>query len=126
MNGKQRTNFIIQQYLSGLLSFLEEHKNNKQIKIRGTSYIINKRTAEKVGFKIIKTDILQKIILSYNYFNILISYSIAKNKLSFPSLSKTKTFEADIAQLIEKKEFIKKLNKLLKNTIANKNGRYTT
>jgi len=118
-NGKQRTNFIIQQYLEGLLALIEEYKNDKHMKIRGTSYIINERTAEKMGFKIMQTDFLQKIILLYNYFNVLISNSIAKNKLAFPNLNKTKTFEADISQILQKKEYIEKLNKSLKNTIAN-------
>ena len=119
MNGKQRTNFIIQQYLDGLLHLIEKYENDKKIKIRGTSYIKNKRTAEKIGFEIVETDILQKIILIYNYFNILISNSIAKNKLSFPKLNKTKTFDADLSQLLERKEYIEKLNKSLKSTIAN-------
>ncbi|WP_417367223.1 hypothetical protein [Flavobacterium beibuense] len=114
MNGKQRTDFIIQQYLEGLLSFIEEHKNDNQIKIHGTSYIINERTAEKIGFKSVETDVLQKVILTYNYFNLLISNSIAKKKLAFPNLSKTKTFEAEISQLIERKEYIERLNKSLK------------
>jgi hypothetical protein len=119
MNGKQRTNFIIQQYLDGLLHLIEKYENDKKFKIRGTSYILNKRTAEKIGFEIVETDILQKIILIYNYFNILISNSIAKNKLSFPKLNKTKTFDADVSQLLERKEYIEKLNKSLKSTIAN-------
>jgi hypothetical protein len=119
MNGKQRTDYIIQQYLNGLLILIEEYKNNERMKIRGTSYIINKKTAEKFGFKIIETDILQKFILTFNYFNILISNSIAKNRLSFPNLNKTITFEADISQLLERKEYIQKLNKSLKSTIAN-------
>jgi hypothetical protein len=119
MNRKQRTNFIIQQYLDGLLRLMEKHGNNKTIKVKGTSYIINKRTAEKIGFEIVETDILQKTILYYNYFNILISNSIAKNQLSFPNINKTKTFETDMNQLLKRKEYIEKLNKSLKSTTAN-------
>ncbi|WP_299009380.1 hypothetical protein [uncultured Tenacibaculum sp.] len=119
MNGKQRTNFIIQKYLDGLLHLMEEYKNDKKMKIRGTSYIINKKTAEKIGFEIVETDILQKIILICNYCNILISNSIAKKKLSFPKLNKTKTFEANVSQLLKRKEYIESLNKSLKSTIAN-------
>jgi hypothetical protein len=114
MNGTQRTNFIIQQYLDGLLRLIDEYENDKKMKIRGTSYILNKRTAEKIGFEMVETDILQKIILIYNYFNILISNSIAKNKLSFPNLKKTTTFEADVSQLLGRKGYIEKLNKSLK------------
>src|SRR5690606_39731813 len=119
LNGKQRTNFIIQQYLQGLLCLIENYENDNEMKVRGTSYIMNKRTAEKIGFKIIKTDFLQKAIITYNYFNILISNSIAKNKLSFPNLNETKTFETDFGQLIERKEYITSLNNTLKNTIIN-------
>ena len=102
-----------------LLHLMEEYKNDKKMKIRGTSYIINKKTAEKIGFEIVETDILQKIILIYNYCNILISNSIAKKKLSFPKLNKTKTFEANVSQLLKRKEYIESLNKSLKSTIAN-------
>ena len=121
MNGKQRTSFIIQQYLEGLLNFIEENENNKadNIIVRGTSYIIKDRTAQRIGFKIIKTDFIQKLILIYNYFNILISYSIAKGKLSFPKLKETKTFETKLNELIERKDFIRNLNEKLKSTIAN-------
>ena len=120
MNGKQRTNFIIQQYLQGLLHFLEECENKKtdDLKIRGTSYIMNERTVERIGFKVIKTDFIQYLILVYNYFNILIAYSIAKNKLAFPRLKNLKTFEANINDLIEQKIFIKNLNNKLKSNIA--------
>ncbi len=84
------------------------------MKVRGTSYIINKRTAEKIGFKVIETNMLQKIILNYNYFNVMVSNSIAKNKLVFPKLSNTKTFEADIGQLLAKRDYIKTLSNTLK------------
>lgn len=120
MNGKQRTNFIIQQYLQGLLCLIEKHGAENEMKIRGTSYILNNRTVEKLGFEVIQTDSSQKIILLYNYFNILISNSIAKNKLSFPNLNRTKTFETDFKQLIERKDYIEKLNNALSNTITNK------
>lgn len=117
MNGKQRTNFIIQQYLQGLLCLIDKYGDDNKLKIQGTSYIMNKRTAEKIGFKIIETDFLQKVILTYNYFNILISNSIAKNKVSFPRLNDTKTFETDFRQLIERKDYIKKMNNMLKTLL---------
>jgi hypothetical protein len=115
MTGKQRTNYIIRQYLIGLLSLIETHENNPSMKIQGTSYVINKRTAQKIGFQVIETNVLQKVILSYNYFNILISNSLAKNKLAFPKISNTKSFEAEISQLNKRKDYIKKLVEALKN-----------
>ncbi len=79
---------------------------------------MNERTVERIGFKVIKADFIQYLILVYNYFNILIAYSIAKNKLAFPRLKNLKTFEANINDLIEQKIFIKNLNNKLKSNIA--------
>lgn len=119
LNGKQRTSFIIQQYLEGLLKLIEENEASKpeNFVVRGTSYIINERTAQRIGFKVIETDFLQKLILIYNYFNITIAHSIAKGKLSFPKLNATKTFEATMEELVERKEYMRNLNEKLKGTI---------
>jgi hypothetical protein len=121
MNGTLRTKFILQQYLQGLLNLIEQYEINKNgnLKVRGTSYIINESTAERIGFTITKTDFVQKMIITYNYFNILISSSIAKDKLSFPNLNDTKTFEATLIDLVERKEYIRNLNSKLKSAIAN-------
>jgi hypothetical protein len=121
LNAKQRTNFIIQLYLEGLLNLIKENENSKSenIKIRGTSYIINNRTAQRIGFKVVKTNYIQKLILIYNYFNVLITYSIAKGKLSFPKLKETRTFETTLNELVNRKDFIRDLNEKLKSTIAN-------
>jgi len=120
MSGKQRTNLIVQQYLEGLLNLIEENENGKpeNVRIRGTSYIINARTAQRIGFRIVPTDYIQKVILTYNYFNLLISYSIAKGKLSFPKLRETKTFETNLNELVRRKGVISSLNKKLKSAIA--------
>ncbi|QSE98692.1 hypothetical protein [Fulvivirga lutea] len=117
MNGKQRKTFIIQQYLEGLLKLIEEHEatNDDEFKIRGTSYIMNNNTAQRIGFKITETNFLEKLILIFNYFNVLISNSIANKKLSFPNLNETKTFETDLNNLINKKDYIKKLNDRFKS-----------
>jgi hypothetical protein len=121
MDGKQRTNFIIHQYLEGLLNLIEENKNRKtgNLTVRGTSYIIKDRTAHRIGFRPVTTSTIQKLILIYNYFNILIMYSIAKDKLSFPKVNETKTFEADLNNLKKLRESISQLNEKLKNKISN-------
>lgn len=121
MSRKQRTNFIIQQYLEGLLNLIEKCELSKfgNIKISGTSYIINERTAQRIGFNAIKTDYFQKLILIFNYFNVLITYSISKGQLSFPKLKETRTFETKLNELVKRKELISNLNEKLKCTIAN-------
>jgi len=118
LNSRQRTNIVLQQYLEGLLCLIEQYDGTENIMVSGTSYIINKRTAERVGFTVTKTDALQKMILMVNYFNVLTSYSIAKGKLSFPKLNATKTFEAKMDELVERKQLIGDLNEKLKRSIT--------
>lgn len=111
MNGKQRTDFIIRQFLQGFLKLIDECKDseNNNLLIRGTSYIINRKTATNMGFKVVETDFIQKLLLICNYVNILLSYSIAKGKLSFPNLSQTITFEITFDRLIKKEAYIRNL-----------------
>lgn len=111
MNGKERIDFILLQFIEGLLELIEvyEEKELENLTVRGTSYIINRRTAERFGFEVVQTDILQRFILTFNYFNILISYSLAKRKLSFPKISSTITFEAKLDTLAERKELLLEL-----------------
>ncbi|MBW8241592.1 hypothetical protein K1F50_02185 [Muricauda oceani] len=115
MGGNQRRSFIIQQYLEGLLHLLEHTDLEPDTTIRGTSYIINKRTAKRLGFTVVPTDFLQKMILAYNYLNVLVTYSMAKGKLSFPKISKTITFEATLKDIGQKKEFLINLNEKLRS-----------
>ncbi|WP_215224094.1 hypothetical protein [Echinicola shivajiensis] len=119
LNGKARQRLIIQQYLEGLLHLIAENEKQQADErlIRGTSYIINERTARKIGFKRVKTDYLQKLILLYNFFNVLISASIAKGKLAFPKLKDIQTFEASLGELVKRKAYISSLNEQLKTAM---------
>ncbi len=121
LSGKQRTNLIIQSYLEGILALIKECEalGTYSIKLKGTSYILSKRTVEKLGFREVETDFAQKIVLIYNYVNLTISHSIAKAKLSFPNLNNLKTFEAELSVLVDRKEYIFQLKEKLKNTAAN-------
>ncbi len=113
--GKPSNNLIIQQYLEGLIKLLDHHceENPENFTIRGTSYILNERTARKIGFQVVQIDFLQRIILVFNYFNLMFTYSIAKGKWSWPSVLETKTFEANLFDLMEKRDFIKNLKERL-------------
>ena len=115
LNGVQRTNLILLLYIQGLLKLLEKYENssNQQIILKGTSYIINTRTAKKIGLKQVKSNFIQNSILILNYIPLSISYSYSKAKLTFPNLRNIKTFEAKIEDIRKKKEFLKKLEKRL-------------
>lgn len=116
LNGQQRTNFILHKFIEGLLNFTNSfHAKDPGLKVKGTSYILKKRTLEKAGFTIVKTDLFQYVILIWNYFNLTISLSIAKAKLTFPNLGNVVTFEAELSSLMERKDFLESLNSRLKN-----------
>lgn len=115
-NGSKRTNYILQQYLEGILNLINtyETKRDSQVKIKGTTYILNERTAEKLGLKVVGTDFIQKFILLFNYANLLVTNSFAKRKITFPKLNRIKTFECNIAELVTKRAYIIRLNESLK------------
>jgi hypothetical protein len=116
LNGRERSKLIMEQYLEGMVNLIDhlQKDNSENLTIRGTSYILNKRIASKIGFQVVQTDFLQKVILIYNYFNLVCANSLAKGKLTFPKLGEIQTFEAKLDKLIERRNFINSLNKKLK------------
>ena len=111
-SGNVRTAFILQKYLEGLLHLIAHYEGKEQsLTLRWTSYIVNQRTAARLGFKPEPKDGLQQLILAFNYGNLLVSNSLAKGKLSFPKLSTTQTYEAALDDLIARKAYIKQLLK---------------
>jgi len=112
---KKRRNYILQKYIEGILNLITELESKKDLDItfRATTYIINARTATKIGFHVVDTDIIQKAILMFNYFNLTISNSIVKKKIAFPKLNHIITFEATLKDLIAKKPLLIEINKRL-------------
>ena len=112
-NSAERTKFILRNYLQGIVNMIHEYEQSGKPnpKIKATSYIINERTAKKAGFKVVKTDGLQSIILFLNYIPLTLSYSISKGKLSFPNISKVKSYKCEMKDLIARKDFLQSLLK---------------
>lgn len=120
LTGSQRTKFIIISYLEGLLKLIDDYEVGKgsPVKIKGTSYIINRKTAQRLGFSVVSTDLVQKIVLLFNYVNLAFLLSIAKAKLTLPDLSEIITLETDPQTLIQKKNYLLSLHKKLTHTTA--------
>lgn len=87
---------------------------SKNSRVRGTSYIINEKTAQKIGFQVVETDFADTLILTLNYFNVMVNLCIAKGTLTFPNIYKIKTFETSLDELLNKKELIQYLIERLK------------
>ena len=110
-SSQERARYILRELLKGLINLIEEQeeKGNFHVKIKGTSYIINERTAAKIGLRKTSADPLQGFILLFNYFNLMASASLAKGRLAFPRLGRVNSFEAEIADLIARKDWMKAL-----------------
>ena len=112
----QRKRAVQQGMLEGVLQLISEyeHKDEEDVeglKVRTTSYIINARTAAKLGMQQQPTDGLQLMILYYNYFNLTASYSMLHKQLKFPSVKSVQTFEGSISELIKRKPLLLALQK---------------
>ncbi|MCH4824400.1 hypothetical protein ML462_14600 [Gramella lutea] len=113
---KERKLLILAEYLSGILKLINSNQDNPGINIKGTTYILNERTAKKIGFKVERPDMIQKIILVLNYPNLFVTKSFAEKKLSFPKLGTTKTYISDIRTLNENTKKIERLRNIISGT----------
>ncbi len=97
--------------IEGLLNLISCHENSERpkLKVRTTTYILNQRSARKLGLEKQPTDLLHTLILYYNYFNLMASYSLLNRRLSFPSVRSIQTFEGDMAALIKRKPYLEKI-----------------
>ncbi|MDZ7693685.1 MAG: hypothetical protein U5K69_21630 [Balneolaceae bacterium] len=116
IKGRERTRFVLYGYISGLINFISQHENQDKdhLKVRGTSYIINPRTAARFGLQPVQKDFLQVLILLFNYIPITISYSFLKQELRFPKISDVQTYEGTFSEIAAHKEELVRLKNRLK------------
>jgi hypothetical protein len=91
---------ILYSYMEGLINMLDSYGGEyDDVNIEANAYFINPHTAEKLGFKKVKTKNFQKLIMLLNYVPITISYSIAMGHLSFPNIFSLKSYECKMGDL---------------------------
>ena len=103
--------FIIRQYLEGLLNLIEEIKKTKnpdEIEIIGTSYFIGKNTIAKIGFREEKVQFWRKILFVIDYFNLLSLYSFSKGRISFPNINHLKKIKIKGDKLLQAEALLRK------------------
>jgi hypothetical protein len=117
-NSQERKKNVFSANIEGLLKLINQYENNQptHIKIKATSYIINPRTAKKLGLQKTDSDMLQYFILYLNFFNLTCALSLLNNKLTWPKISKTFTYEGDLDSLIAKKSNLIALQNRLNKT----------
>ncbi len=103
---------MLKHYLNVLLHIIEQIESghlSQNTFIRGSSYFISKRSAQKLGFTIHKTSLAEKINIVLNYVDLIWMYSLSNGKLIFPNLHHIKTVRISGTLLVEKKNVILKV-----------------
>ena len=110
--GADASKFIMINYLKGLLKIIneiEEKKVSNEITILGISYIINKKTAERLGFTVEKPGVYRRLLFFIDYFTLFLMYSFSKGKIAFPNIFKVKKVRISGNKLVASKEKIKQV-----------------
>lgn len=110
-SAKRKTNFVIQQYLVGLLNLVETTQDD--VVLTGTSYVLNTSTAERLGFKKVRTHSGQTIILFLNAINLMCSASIIKGRWVMPPIYKVNSYQGTVKDIKDNQDFIRALIKRL-------------
>ena len=114
MTSKHRTKLVLLEYLKGLQNLVQN--TNEDVIIQGTSYIVNEKTANKVGMKKVQINAIQVFILCFNYVNLMMSLSLVKKGLQFPKLKNIHTFQGSVSDIRTKEKYINQLiDKLERN-----------
>ena len=111
----ERKKQVFSCYVDGLLALIAQYDCSQPtaLRLKATSYILNPRTANKLGLTSCPVDPLQRFILYFNVINLTCALSLLKGKLTWPSMTSIYTFEGTLDELIANKAYLVALkNKL--------------
>ena len=111
-------NKMLHHYLNALLKIIHQIENKvlpSNITIRGSSYFVSQRSAEKLGFKVSQASLLEKLNIILNYVDLIWMYSLTNGKLTFPNLATITTVRTNGHELIKRKQKIIELLNRLEN-----------
>ena len=111
-------NKMLHHYLNALLKIIHQIENKvlpSNITIRGSSYFVSQRSAEKLGFKVSQASLLEKLNITLNYVDLIWMYSLTNGKLTFPNLATITTVRTNGHELIKRKQKIIELLNRLEN-----------
>lgn len=113
---QERKKQVFCAYVDGLLNLINQYEDKQptQISIKATSYILNARTANKLGLVPTAPDRLQRFILYFNYINLTCALSLLNHKLTWPNIQKMASYEGKLDTLIDKKNDLIVMKKRLK------------
>lgn len=103
-------------HIAGLLRIIEQIEQGKipaSVKIIGTSYFFNERTAKKIGFELREPSFFYRLNLFVNFLDLFWMYSFSQGKLSIPKVWQAKKVYLIGSKLVENKEFLTHMHQKL-------------
>ena len=98
---------MLVHYLSALLHIIEgveEGRLSPAVVVRGSSYFLSRRSAERLGFEVGETTLPERLNLGLNYLDLTWTYSLSNGRLTFPDLRNTSTVRTTGEQLVARKD----------------------
>lgn len=105
---KKKMLFHYLSALNHIIQKIESQQIPKQSVIRGSSYFISSRTAEKLGFSVKKTSAVETLNIVLNYVDLVWMHSLSNGYITFPNLTNIKTISIEGSDLIKHKSLIEK------------------
>lgn len=121
---RERKKIIICTYLDGLLNLIDycEAGGKQDLRLKATSYVLNERTAARVGFTKSKQDYFQALTVTLNILPILGAYFYTNSGSGFPNIFRVQTFEASVQDVINRKENIRRLKESFQRKVITKSS----
>lgn len=110
--GPSTRNAMLYYYLEGMLRIIEKIEQGEipeTVRITGTSYFFNERTAKKFGFSVGPPSLFLRFNIWLNALDLCWMYSLSKGRLAFPDFRSIRNVSADGNTLVAHKSNIEAL-----------------
>ena len=97
---------MLLHYLNALLKIIELVEQGHippSVVVRGSSYFLSERNANRLGFTVTSTTSLEKLNISLNYIDLTWTYSLSNGRLTFPNLNNISTARITGEDLVKQK-----------------------
>lgn len=111
-------NKMLQYYLEGLIEIVERIKSGEiphSAEINGTSYFMSNSLTKKIGFNILESGPMERLIFIVDYLDLIWMHSLANGQLSFPRFSNLKKAVITGDQLLKAEKKLIKYNNYIKS-----------
>jgi len=107
---------MLSYYIEGLLKIIDKIEKGElpgTVEVRGSSYFFSERTAKRMGFKLQKTGLFERVNLLLNVIDLVWTYSMTHGKLKFPNVLKVQTAIISGEDLVKTKKRLENLYRYL-------------